>query len=118
MSLENAGIFDTYIQQFNGSIQEKLYRLDDVIMQIIPKAEKKMSYQMPTYFLRKNIIHFAAFKKHIGIYPGPRAINSYMDNGNVLPFKTSKGTIQIPLEMEIPNDLILKLIYYNLRMLK
>lgn len=114
----NGGYFDAYIQQFDESIQEKLYLLDDVIMQIIPKAQKKFSYQMPTYYLRKNIIHYAVNKHHIGIYPGPQAISHCLENGDLDQFKSSKGAIQIPLNRDIPNDLVLKLIAFNLQKFK
>jgi uncharacterized protein YdhG (YjbR/CyaY superfamily) len=63
-----------YILEQDENIQQLLYEVRDAIREVIPEAEERISWRMPTYWDQHNIIHFAAFKKHIGLYPGPEAI--------------------------------------------
>ncbi len=71
---------------------------------VFAKAEERISWKMPTYWDGHNIIHFAAFTKHLGIYPGPDAILHFSDE--LKSYKTSKGAIQLPYNQPIPIELI------------
>lgn len=93
-----------YIDKQPLEIQSRLMQIRDVLKRTLPEAEERISWQMPTFWQGRNIIHFAAFKKHIGIYPGPDAIVHFSQA--LEPFKTSKGAIQIPHDVPIPLDLI------------
>lgn len=104
---------DDYIRQFDIPAQEKLERLRRVILELIPNAEQTMGYGIPTFKLNKNIIHFAYFKAHIGIYPGPKAIEHFKEE--LKNFKTAKGTIQIKHEEQMPYDLIKKIVLFNIK---
>ena len=95
---------DEYIQKQDTDIQPRLNLLRDTIRAAIPDAVEKISYQMPTYWKGRNIIHFAAFKDHIGIYPGGEATTVFAEN--LKDYKTSKGTIQIRHDQELPLELI------------
>lgn len=95
---------DEYILKQDEAVQPKLNTIRDTIRAAIPDAVEKISYQMPTYWKGRNIIHFAAFKNHIGLYPGGEAPVVFADR--LKEYKTAKGTIQFPLDREIPLDLI------------
>ena len=68
---------DDYIESFSGPAKEKLIEMRKLVMEEVPNAKEKISYRMPGYFLKTNIIYFAAFSKHIGIYPGIEAVESF-----------------------------------------
>ena len=95
---------DEYIHAQNTSIQERLFTIRKAISETIPEAEERISYKMPTFWKGRNIIHFAAFKNHIGIYPGGEATSFFADK--LKDYKTSKGTIQLPNNKDVPLELI------------
>ena len=95
---------DAYIAAQNGAIQPRLNTIRDTIRAAIPDATEKISYQMPTYWKGRNIIHFAAFKNHIGLYPGGEAPVVFADR--LKDYNTSKGTIQFRNDQELPLELI------------
>ena len=95
---------DDYISRQEEAIQPRLRLIRDTIKAAIPEAEERISYQMPTFWKGRNIIHFAAAKKHIGIYPGGEATGVFADR--LTEFKTSKGAIQLPNDKELPLELI------------
>lgn len=97
-------LIDEYIQAQTTAIQERLCIVRNAIATAIPEAEERISYQMPTFWKGRNIIHFAAFKNHIGIYPGGEATAVFAEK--LKDYKTSKGTIQIPNNKELPLELI------------
>jgi len=103
--------FEDYFSQFDSEIKKKLETIRTEIKNEIPQAEECIKYLMPTFvFQGKNMIHFAAFTKHIGLYPGPEAISFY--EKELSNYKTSKGAIQIPLEQDIPLELIKKIVQH------
>ncbi|MCD4826385.1 MAG: DUF1801 domain-containing protein [Acholeplasmataceae bacterium] len=103
---------EQYIHSFPLDIQEILNRLRKLSLSCSKDLIEKMSYQMPTYHLKKNMIHFAAFTNHIGIYPGPKAIVVFKDQ--LKAYKCGKGSIQIPLNKPFPYDLYKDLLLYNI----
>ena len=74
----------------------------------MPEAKEAIKYGMPTFVLNGNLVHFAAFKNHIGFYPAPSGINAFIDE--LAEFRTGKGTIQFPIDKSIPFDLITKVV--------
>ncbi|MEL7567718.1 MAG: DUF1801 domain-containing protein, partial [Dehalobacterium sp.] len=76
----------------------------DIIRAVLPDAQERISWSMPTYWNKRNIIHFAAFKKHIGLYPGDKAIENFGDC--LKEYKTSKGAVQLPYDKPLPLQLI------------
>lgn len=97
-----------YLADFDEPTQKDLKKLSETILTSVPEAKLTFSYGIPTYKINgKTVIHFAAYKNHIGLYPGPRAINAFADK--LTDYKTSKGTIQLPLDKEIPYELIAKI---------
>lgn len=100
-----------YILQFPPEVQEKLNQMREAILEIAPDATEKISYGIPTFFLKGNMVHFAAYKNHIGFYPGADGIAAFADElGN---FKLSKGTVQFPLDQPLPLDLVRRITRYR-----
>lgn len=102
-----------YIDNQPAARQEKLLQLYEIIHKQMPAGyDEKISYGMPTFHYHKNIIHFANFKNHIGIYPGPKAIGAFKDQLD--DYKTSIGAIQLPVDQPLPEDLIRRIVQFNL----
>lgn len=95
---------DEYIGAQPEEVRQYLKLVRDAIHEAIPEAEERISWSMPTFWRKHNIIQFAGFKNHIGLYPGPEAVTEF--DKRLKDYKTSKGTIQIPYEKEIPLELI------------
>ena len=95
---------DEYIAAQEESVRPKLQELRTILRTAIPEAEERISWGMPTYWKRHNIIHFAAGKRHIGIYPGPDAVIEFAER--LQGYKTSKGAIQLPNDRELPLALV------------
>ncbi|MDR0515049.1 MAG: DUF1801 domain-containing protein [Coriobacteriaceae bacterium] len=93
-----------YIAAQDEALQPRLREVYAVIKKALPQAQEKISYQMPTFRGRRNLIHFAAFKGHIGIYPGVEAIEHFTEA--LAGYRTSKGTIQLPHDKPLPFELI------------
>ena len=104
---------DEYIAAFPIAVQELLRLVRDTIRQAAPEAGEKISYRIPTITLHGNLIHFAAFKNHIGLYPGSAAIEAFREE--LLDYRTAKGTIQFQLDRPIPVALIGKIVEYRVK---
>ena len=95
---------DEYIAAQDGMVQQRLKEVRAVLLKAIPEAEERISWSMPTYWKGRNIIHFAASKKHLGIYPGDEATEKFAEELSGL--SVSKGTIRIPYDQPLPKELI------------
>jgi len=104
---------DEYISIFTPDVQEKLKEIRSAIQTVAPQAEERINYQMPTYFLNGNLVHFAAQKHHIGFYPTPSAIQKF--RGELSPYKYSKGAVQFPLDQPLPLDLIGRMVAFRVQ---
>ncbi|MEJ2296512.1 MAG: DUF1801 domain-containing protein [Candidatus Lokiarchaeota archaeon] len=104
---------DEYINTFPKEIQEILENLRQIIKTTAPKAEETISYKIPTFKLNGNLVHFAAFKNHIGFYPTPSGIEKFKKE--LSTYETSKGTIKFPLDQPIPFDLVKKIVEFRVR---
>jgi uncharacterized protein YdhG (YjbR/CyaY superfamily) len=104
---------DTYIAQFSMSVQMKLSALRKCIQKAAPEAFEKISYQMPTFDLYGNLVHFAAFKNHIGFYPGSSGVEAFA--GKLTAYHTSKGAIQFSNDQEIPFDLVREIVLFRVK---
>lgn len=108
---------DLYIASAPAELQEKLHLLRSTILKTAPaETTETITYKMPTFRYNGNLIHFAYFKNHIGIYPGDDAILHFSEQ--LKDFKTSKGAFQIPLSVVIPEKLIQEIVKYNAAILK
>lgn len=104
---------DEYIAIFPAEVQEKLKKLREVIKASAPNATEKISYQMPTFFLKGNLVHFAAHKNHIGFYPAPSGIEKFKLELSV--YKGAKGSVQFPFDKPIPYDLVSKIVEFRVK---
>lgn len=102
---------DEYILQFPPEVQEILMSLRKVIKESAPDAEEKISWQMPTFALHGNLVHFAAYKKHIGLYPGASGIDTFKNEFS--EYKWSKGAVQFPIEKPMPYELIRRIVKFR-----
>ena len=97
---------DEYILAQDEDLRSQLRSVRKVLVSSLPDAAEKIAWSMPTYRKDHNIIHFAAQKKHIGLYPGPEAVVHFADKLDQAGLKYSKGSIQIPYSDSLPLQLI------------
>jgi uncharacterized protein YdhG (YjbR/CyaY superfamily) len=104
---------DEYIAGFPADIQEILQKIRAVVHEAAPEAQEAISYQMPTFKLKGNLVHFAAFKHHIGFYPAPTGIERFQKE--LAAYPSSKGAIRFPLDQPIPYGLISEVVKYRVQ---
>lgn len=102
---------DEYILNFIPEIQEILKTLRKIIKEAAPDAQEKISYQMPTFAFHGNLVHFAAYKKHIGFYPTPSGIEEFKQQ--LSEYKGAKGSVQFPIEKPLPYELISRIVKFR-----
>ena len=102
---------DEYIASFPEDIQKILEEIRATIKAAAPDAEEKISYQMPTFYLNGNLIHFAAFKNHIGIYPTPSGTQAFKDE--ISMYQGAKGSIRLPIDEPMPLELISRIVKFR-----
>jgi uncharacterized protein YdhG (YjbR/CyaY superfamily) len=98
---------DEYIAMQDEAVQPRLQEVRGIIHSAIPEAEERISWSMPTFWKGRNLIHFAASKKHLGLYPGDEATRVFAEA--LKDFDVSKGTIRIPWDRDLPTALIQKI---------
>ena len=98
---------EEYIAAQDAQVQPRLKEIRDILAAALPEAEERISWSMPTFWKGRNIIHFAAAKKHIGLYPGDEATAAFQDE--LMGFDVSKGTIRLPHNQALPADLIARI---------
>ena len=101
---------DDYIADFPPDVQPSLTKVREAIRRAAPQAEEAIKYQMPTFVLNGNLIHFAGYKNHIGLYPGSKTLEEFKDQ--LTKYEVSKGTVRFPLDKPIPSGLIGKITKY------
>ena len=104
---------DEYIAGFPHDVQEILEKIRMTIRKAAPDAEETIKYQMPTFTLKGNLVHFGAFAKHIGFYPASTGIEKFKNELSV--YKRAKGSVQFPLDQPIPFALISKIVKFRVK---
>ncbi len=102
---------DEYISLFPPQVQLILQQLRQAIRDLVPEAEETISYGIPTFKLHGNLVHYAAYKNHIGFYPGAAGIENFKDK--LARYKLSKGTVQFSIDEPIPFDLIREIVLFR-----
>lgn len=103
---------DEYISHFPENVQDILEELREIISKSAPEAEETINYGMPTFKLNgKNLVHFAAYKNHIGFYPAPSGIAAFRKE--ISEYKNSKGAVQFPIDKPIPFPLVKKIVIFR-----
>ena len=108
-----ATTIDEYIAMFPEDIQAVLQEIRATIKAAAPEAVEKISYQMPTFAQNGNLVHFAAFTKHIGFYPVPTGIEAF--KAELAVYKQGKGSVQFPLDQPMPLDLISRIVQFRVQ---
>jgi uncharacterized protein YdhG (YjbR/CyaY superfamily) len=106
-----AATIDEYIAGHPPAVQARLAAMRDTIRQHAPAAEERISYRMPTYYLGGNLVHFAAFAKHVGFYPGPSGIAAFQEA--LAPYKSAKGSVQFPHSEPLPLALVAAIVQFR-----
>jgi uncharacterized protein YdhG (YjbR/CyaY superfamily) len=105
---------DEYIAMFPPAVKDILVEVREAIRDSAPTAQETIAYGIPTFKLNGNLVHFAAFKSHVGFYPGgPSAIEAFKKE--LSQYKQSKGTIQFPLDKPIPLELVKRIVKFRVR---
>lgn len=113
MESNRAAEVDAYIAAFPPDVRERLEAVRAAVREAAPNATEKISYGMPTLYLKGNLVHFAAFKSHIGFYPTPSGIDCFKDE--LEAYKNAKGSVQFPYDKPLPFDLIKRITAYRVR---
>lgn len=104
---------DDYIAAYPDEIRKILEEIRTTIRVAAPGARETISYGMPTFYLKGNLVHFAAFKNHIGFYPTPSGIDTFKKELSI--YEGAKGSVQFPLEKPVPLDLIRKIVEFRVK---
>jgi uncharacterized protein YdhG (YjbR/CyaY superfamily) len=105
---------DEYIAKFPKNVRDVLEELRRIVRESAPKAEETISYGIPTFDINgRHLVHFAAYKNHVGFYPTSSGIKAFKKE--LSPFKTSKGSVQFPLDKPIPFDLVKKIVKFRVK---
>jgi uncharacterized protein YdhG (YjbR/CyaY superfamily) len=104
---------DEYIGTFPEDVQRILNELRQTIREAAPEAQETINYQIPTFTLNGNLVHFAAFEKHIGFYPTPSGMEAFKKE--LSGYKGAKGSVQFPIDQPLPLPLIRRIVEYRLK---
>ena len=104
---------DEYISNYPSEVQKILEKMRQTVKAVAPEATESISYGIPTFKLKKNLVHFGAYPTHIGFYPGPEAIEVFRKD--LEGYELSKGTARFPLDQPIPYPLIKKITEYRVK---
>jgi uncharacterized protein YdhG (YjbR/CyaY superfamily) len=104
--------FETYFFSFPQETRDMLREMYDIVKAVLPEAQEKISYGMPCFYQKQNVVYFAAFKNHIGFYPTASGVKAF--ESELVGLKFSKGAIQFPLDKAIPEKLIQKIVLYRI----
>ena len=108
---------DKYIADFPEDVQQRLQQMRETILKVIPDADEKIGYGIPTYKVNgKNLVHFGGFKNHVGFYPTPSGITSF--DKELAPYKKSKGSVNFSHNQKLPLSLVTKIVRFRLKALK
>ena len=102
---------DEFIAEYPENIQKVLKKVRATIRKAAPQAEETINYGIPTFTLSGNLVHFSAFKSHIGFYPTPSGIEKFKQE--LSAYEGAKGSVKFPLDKPIPHDLITKIVKFR-----
>lgn len=106
-------VIDDYLADYDGEHRRIMDELRSLIVEHAPDATEAITWAMPTYKLNGNLVHFAAGKNHVGMYPGADGVANFVDELNELGLKHSKGAIQFPLGKPLPRDLVTRILTFR-----
>ena len=104
---------DEYINMFPEDVRTILKELRQTIREVAPEAQETINYQIPTFTLNGNLVHFAAFPNHIGFYPTPSGMEAFKKE--LSGYKGAKGSVQFPVNEPLPLPLIRRIVEYRVK---
>ena len=104
---------DEYINTFPEDVRHILNELRQTIKEVAPEAEETINYQIPTFTLNGNLVHFAAFQNHLGFYPTPSGMEVFKKE--LSQYKGAKGSVQFPIDQPLPLPLIRRIVEYRVK---
>ena len=110
-SSSTVATIDDYIDGFPAGVKSRLRKLRATIRRAAPEATERIAYRIPTFHLNGNLVHFAAFERHIGFYPGPSGIAAFRDA--LAKYKNAKGSVQFPHDEPLPLDLVAEIVKFR-----
>ncbi|MEP7371785.1 MAG: DUF1801 domain-containing protein [Chitinophagaceae bacterium] len=110
---QHATSIDEYIAGFPGEVQAILEKLRATIKKAAPEAKETINYAIPTFTLEGNLVHFAAFKNHIGFYPAPSGIVAFKKELSV--YEGAKGSVQFPMDKPLPLGLVTRIVKFRVK---
>jgi uncharacterized protein YdhG (YjbR/CyaY superfamily) len=110
---EKAASVGAYISSQPPAVRKRLKEIQSIVRKLAPKAIEKISYRMPAFFLNGNVVYFAAFKNHIGFYPGANGVAAFQ--ADIKKYKSAKGSIQFPHDQPLPTTLIKRIVNYKVK---
>jgi len=113
MKAPQAVNIDEYISGFPKEVQDILEKIRMTIRKAAPEAKETINYAIPTFTLEGNLVHFAAFKNHIGFYPAPSGIEAFKKELSV--FEGAKGSVQFPIDKPLPLSLVTKIVKFRVK---
>lgn len=117
MPAKPASSIEAYIASFDGVHQQRLLHIYEILTEVFPEAEQKISWGMPTFkFGKYNAFHFAGMKRHVSIFPSSYAIEHF--SKKLAAYKTSKGTIQFQNDEPLPIEFIRDIAEWRKRFMK
>lgn len=112
--MNTVNTIDEYIAQFPKDVQAILEKIRQTISDVSPEAVETIGYGIPTFKMNgKNLVHFGAYEHHIGFYPTPPVIEAFQEK--LKQYKQAKGSVQFPLDQNIPYDLITEMTKYRIK---
>ena len=113
MKTDQSTTIDEYIAAYPQDIQEILQKIRSIVRKVAPEAQEAIKYQLPTFVLKGNLVHFGAFKNHIGFYPTPSGTERFKKELSI--YEGAKGSIRFPLNKAIPYDLITQIVEFRVK---
>jgi len=104
---------DEYIRTFPEEVQNILKKMRKTMQEAAPEAKEAISYKIPTFTLNGNLVHFAAYKNHIGFYPTSSGIEAFKEE--LSPYKSAKGSVQFPIDKPVPYDLVREIVLFRVK---
>lgn len=111
--MKDIGSIDEYIETYPMDVQKTLEKIRQTIKKAAPDATEAIRYGLPTFRLNGNLIHFGAYKTHIGVYPAPSGIAQFKQE--LAQYQTGKGTLTFPLNQPFPYDLLKKIVEFRVK---
>lgn len=104
---------DDFIAKYPPDVQQILQKIRGIVREVAPEAQEKLNYGIPTFTLNGNLVHYSAFKNHVGFYPTPSGMEKFKTQ--LSKYEGAKGSVKFPLDQPIPYELIRKITEFRVK---